>query len=76
MNMSQFSVPSVSLCESLHLGPFQPFLMHCGNHGNTGALSIKVAPRNISDEKADGRKKLRGHRKSYLRKKKKGNMCL
>lgn len=54
MNMSQFSVPSASLCESLHLASLQPPSMHCGNHGNSTALSVKAARCNVSERKADG----------------------
>lgn len=51
MNMSPFNVP---LRESFYLVSFQPFLMHCGNHGNNTALSVKVTLCNTSEQEADG----------------------
>lgn len=59
MNMSPFSVPSASLCESLHLGSLAPLLMFCGkgNHGNNTALSIKSRLGvTLPQQLADGRK--------------------
>lgn len=62
MNMSQFNVPAVSLCESFPGGSVQPFLMNCGNHGNTTALSV-YRQLNVTFQNRKHRAKTKGHEK-------------
>lgn len=75
MNMSQFSVPSVSLCESFHCAPSTSFSW-CSveTMATTPALSIKMARCNISETQKQMAKK--NKTKVGRKKGKKESLCL